>query len=952
VVYATRAFSTLPDWQLVKINPSDNTRTLEPLAQASEAAYSDDGETVFFVRPAFHGGVNKRYKGGTARQIWKYTSGEDEAVKLTKTYTGESHHPMFWNDRIYFISDRDGTMNIWSMDTDGKDMKQHTEHLDFDVRYANVSMGNIVYQRGADLWLYNIDKDQIKKISITISSDLDQLREKWVEDPKENITAVNASPDGDRIVITARGKVFVVPVKTGRPVEFTSKSNVRYQDAHFSPDGKSLYVQSDESGEFEFVQLPADGIGEERQLSKNGDLLRNEGITSPDNKWIAYDDIHGSLFILSLEDGTSTKISTNTEGIGSFAWSHDSQWLAFEQSAYNTMRQIHVFNVTSKDFFPITTDRANSFGVQWSMDNKFIYFLSDRSFTSLVGAPWGTRQPEPYFDASEKLYILPLQAGIRSPFRPVDETHEKDTSKVEKVVIDQENILSRFEEVPIKPGNYSGLMVGKKALYLSQRSTGVDASTDLKVLEITNDDPSLKTMIEGIRSTQMTRDGKKLLVRKGSDYYMVDAGMGKVSDLSESKINLSGWKYSIKPIDDWKQIYTDAWRMERDYFYDKNMHGIDWKAMHDKYLPLIDRVTTRDELSDLIGRFVGELSVLHTSVRGGDTRDDDQNIQVASLGGVLTRNTSKGGYTIDYIYKSDPDYPDEKSPLDDPYLDIKIGDVITSVNGRATLEAMDFGELLRNQAGKQVLLGMKRGDVERRIVVVPTTSTYNLRYNDWEYTRRLKVEEAADSQIGYVHLRAMGSGDLSQWYRDFYPVFDRPGLIVDVRHNRGGNIESFILEKLLRKDWMYWAGRSGKPTWNMQYAFRGHIVVLVDEVTASDGEAFAEGFKRLGMGTTIGTRTWGGEVWLSGVNRLTDNGIARAPMNGVYGAEGEWLIEGHGFVPDIIVVNKPYETFNGKDAQLEAAIKLLQDKIKEDPRDVPAPPPFPDMSFGGNGKKK
>jgi tricorn protease len=298
----------------------------------------------------------------------------------------------------------------------------------------------------------------------------------------------------------------------------------------------------------------------------------------------------------------------------------------------------------------------------------------------------------------------------------------------------------------------------------------------------------------------------------------------------------------------------------------------------------------------------------------------------------------------------DPDYPDEKSPLDDPYLDVRIGDVVTKVNGVDALSALDIGVLIRNQVGKQVRLTLKRGTESRDIIVKPVGSEFNLRYRDWEYGKRLEVENKGSNKIGYLHLRAMGYYDISQFYREFYPVFNKPGLIVDVRYNWGGNIDSFILEKLLRKAWMYWKGRSGEPTWNMQYAFRGHIVVLVNENTYSDGEAFADGFKKLGLGTTIGTRTWGGEIWLHSGNRLSDNGLARAPMTGVYGENGEWLIEGHGYEPDIVVDNLPHATFNGQDAQLDAAINHLLKLINEDPREVPAVPPYPNKSFDNNKK--
>jgi tricorn protease len=320
----------------------------------------------------------------------------------------------------------------------------------------------------------------------------------------------------------------------------------------------------------------------------------------------------------------------------------------------------------------------------------------------------------------------------------------------------------------------------------------------------------------------------------------------------------------------------------------------------------------------------------------------------------LERDESAGGYRIDHIFKTDPDYPDELSPLADPDLEIQEGDFIVGINGQNILSVQHPHILLRNQSGNQVLVSIKSGKsgTVRQVIVTPTGNEYNLRYGDWEYTRRLEVEEKGNREIGYVHLRAMGGSNITEWYQNFYPVFKRKGLIIDVRHNNGGNIDAFILEKLLRKAWFYWKSRTGEPTWNMHYAFRGHMVVLCDEETASDGEAFAEGFKRLGMGIVIGTRTWGGEIWLSSNNRLTDRGLARAPQTGVYGPEREWLIEGHGVDPDMVVDNLPHETFKGKDAQLEAAIAYLKEQIRMHPVDVPEPPAYPDKSFKTNKKKK
>ena len=379
------------------------------------------------------------------------------------------------------------------------------------------------------------------------------------------------------------------------------------------------------------------------------------------------------------------------------------------------------------------------------------------------------------------------------------------------------------------------------------------------------------------------------------------------------------------------------------------MHGVRWRAVLDKYQPLVSRVRDRQELSDLIAQMVSELSALHTSVGGGDLRRGADQVQIGALGARLDRDESAGGYVVQHVYRHDPDRPDRMAPLAHPAAGVGPGDVILAVNGRDTLAAAAIGELLRNTAGRQVLLKVKpAGSAEAREVIVTPMTTQaesDLRYHEWEYTRRLAVEEASGGKIGYVHLRAMGGGDIAQWAEEYYPVHDRAGLIIDVRHNRGGNIDSWILGRLLRKAWFYWQPRVGKPTWNMQYAFRGPIVVLQDEFTASDGEAFTEGFKRLGLGKVIGTRTWGGEIWLTGSNTLADRGIATAAEIGVFSPGGEWLIEGHGVDPDIVVDNLPHATFTGRDAQLEAALKHLDALIRQNPTPVPSAPKYPDKSM-------
>ena len=951
ILYGTRRRSTLPNAQVVMLDTTTWRSELVPLAQASDASVGPDG-TIYFTRLPFQGSHTKRYAGGTAQKIWKF--GKGEAVPLTADYDGTSKSPMFYQGRIYFASDRDGTMNLWSMTAEGKEVQQLTFHRGWDVKSPSLRDGRIVYQHGADIRLYDIPAKADRLLPITLSSDLDQLREKWVKNPMEYLTTFGLSPTGDRVVLTARGQLYVAPVDQGRFVQVTRNNRVRYRYGCFMPDGKSLLALSDESGETEFVRLPANGAGPVQALTSDGRVLRWSGVPSPDGRWIAFTDKNEEIWIFDVEKRTNRRIlKTEEGGPDDLAWSPDSKWLAYVKSAKNFFNQICLYNVADGRTMELTDDRVDSQNPVWSPDGRWVYFISDRLFQSVVPSPWGPRQPEPYFDKTRKIYAVALRKGLRFPFLPDDElaaVSRVDTAKEKKpklveVVIESEGIQQRLYEVPLAAGAYGSLAMNDKYLYYGERPALYQGKTALMALEIKNKDVAPKTVLEDIAGWELSRDGKKVLARKAGDLYVFDASGAAPADPAKVKVDLKNWMLTVNPRDEFRQMFLESWRLERDYFYDPGLHGVDYRAVLERHLPLVDRITDRDELSDLLSNLVGELSALHIYVYGGDVRRSQDQIGLGSLGARFVRDERAGGDRIEHIFRSEPDYPDLASPLARPGLGIAEGDIILAVNGTPVLSVDSPELLLRNQVGQQVLLRLKRaaGGETYEAIVRPMSvgDEDNLRYAEWEYTRRLRVEDAGKGEIGYVHLRAMGGGNYAEWAKNFYPVYDRKGLIVDVRHNNGGNIDSWILEKLLRKAWFYWQGRVGKPTWNMQYAFRGHMVVLCDERTASDGEAFAEGFRRLGLGKVIGVRTWGGEIWLSGSNFLVDRGIATAAETGVFGPAGEWLIEGRGVEPDIVVDNLPHAAFNGEDAQLDAAVRHLQELIRAKPVEPPKAPPYP-----------
>lgn len=968
ILYSTGYYSTLPNAQLVRIDPSDLKSEVIPLSQADQGTYAPDGSLIF-TRLRDQGSHTKRYKGGTAQTLWKF-DGRNEARPLTSDYPGTSKDPMYWNNRVYFLSDRDGTMNIWSMALDGTGLRQHTKAARWDLVDADIDAGRIICKQGADLVLYDINGDKLEKLDISLISDFDQKRPQWINDPKSRITSVGLSYKGDQVVITSRGRVFSVPAEGDRWSEVTRKYGIRYKDAAYVNPQNEIMMLSDESGEFEIWKTDNFGFGNPVRVTAGTKNLIENFSASPDGNYIVYNEKDNVLLLYSKSTGTSKVIARNNFGYnGPFSWSPDSRWFAFNDVADNQIGYLKLYDIKSDSTFQVSTERQDSYSPKFSPDGKWLYFISDRTFSTVVKSPWGSRQPEPYYEKTAKIYAVSLDRSARFPFLEANELSQekpdtaaakpaaggkkndrsKDKSNTKETVkpVDLSGLSSRLFVVPVKASNIGGLEVNGDWIYWSEYSAD-DNSVNLNALKITNKkNNEVVNIASGIYQFRLSGDGKKLLVRDKNGILVTNAD-GTKPDPKKNSVDLAKWAFTIDPAEDWKQMFRDAWRMERDYFYDRNMHGVDWDKVFIEYSPLVDRVTDRYELDDVLAQMISELSALHMFVYGGDKRVAGDNIPSGFLGAVTTRNEARGGYVIDHIYHSDPDFPGEISPLGKPWLKIREGDVILQVNGVDALSVPQINQLLVNKADMQVRLRLRneKGETYEEIVKPVTAGTLSgLRYSEWEYTRRLETDSLSSGAVGYLHLRAMGGGDYDDFVKNFYPAIGKQGLIIDVRHNRGGNIDSWVLEKLMRKAWFYWAPRVGSPTPNMQYAFTGHLVVLMDENTASDGEAFSEGFRRLGLGKLIGVRTWGGEIWLSSGNRLVDNGVATAAETGVYSPDGEWLIEGWGVEPDMKVDNLPNETFRGKDAQLETAVNYLRQLIREKPVIMPPVPKYPNKSF-------
>ena len=1016
VIYSSARYAGKPAQRLFTVDPASREVGAIALDQAAEGCYL--GESLVFARLPLTSENVRGYQGGMVQKLWRYDR-DREAVLLTGSHPGTSRQPMCAGERIYFLSDRDGNMNIWSINAAGQDWRQHTKHREFDIRAAAMAAdgGHIVYQRGADLQLLELATGADRRLAITLQSDFEHLRTRWVKTPWDFVTAVEPSPTGDRVAITARGQVFVAPVGLGRRVEATRVSEVRARSAVFSHDGKSVLAFTDQSGEMELTRYPANGVGDALPLTKNAKVLRLRAVPSPDGRWVAHCDKDRRLYLLNLATGEDREIARNRhDQFDEIVWSPDSRWLVLGMGAANYFETLQLMEVATGKLTPLTSDRYHARSPAFSPDGKWLYFLGDRHLQSLVGNPWGQRNPEPFFDRQSRIYALALDANARWPFLPKDELQrpepekkpEQDrkpepdrktepAKKVEPerkpfpakpdpageaanakpsadrgsapgeprsaatdagktaapkvVAIQLDGLAGRLYEAPVPAGNYSQLSTDGKRLFFVVTETTTEHKLSLRSVAIEAPNPAPPTVelfFDDIRSYRMTQDRKKLLVRKANDLWVFDAGKSAPPPPEQVKfaVNLRDWTFAVDPREEWRQMFIDAWRMHRDYFYDRNLHGVDWKAMRARYQPLAERVTDRAELNDVIAQMIAQLSILHSQVGAAELRKGEDSIDVAALAADLVRTDA--GFRVARLHNGDPELLEERSPLARPEVNVRVGETIVSINGVAARNVVAPGELLRNQVGKQVLLTIADSAGRKRdVIATPVTARRDreLRYLAWEQERRARVDEAGKQRIGYVHLQAMSAPDIGRWAREFYPVFQREGLIIDLRDNGGGSIDSWIIEKLQRRAWHFWQARDEEaPIANQQLAFRGHVVALIDAHTYSDGETMAQGLKRLGIAPLIGVTTAGAGIWLSDQNRLRDNGIARAGELGSFvddGRERMWITEGSGVAPDIEVDNPPHATFNGGDAQLDAAIRYLTEKMAKEPMRLPKAPVYP-----------
>ncbi len=918
-----------------------------PLACAGFCSYSPDRSKLAFNKVFREFRSWKYYQGGMAADTWIYDFNSGETEKITDT-PAQDIIPMWHENKIYFISDRDRIMNLFCYDMETKETKKVTDFQEYDIKFPSIGNSSIVFENGGYIYNFDLETQEAKKIRIQIADDFNSSRREFVN-ANENIQSYTIAPGGNRIAYSARGEVFSVPSKTGITNNLTNTPGVHDRNVAWSPDGKYIAYISDATGEDEIYIIQKDGQAKPVQLTKNADTYKFKLKWSPDSKKILWSDKKLRLQYINIESKKITLVDQSIDWeYTRFNWSPDSKWIAYEQPNNRGNNKIFIYHCETKESKPVTEKwYASSYPV-FSDDGKYLYFASFRNFKPIYSQ---TEWNHAYVNMSG-IYFIALQKDTPSPLKPendevsIDQDQENQNEKKpgEKkevsVAIDFENITERTGKIPVEGANYWNINVVNGIVYYMKKVHG--DKSKLMAYDLEN---KKETELGQFSNYQLSPGHKKMLVRKKDQYSVIDLPKPKQLKIKEH-VDLSGMKTWAEYKKEWEQIYNECWRQMKYFFYDPNMHGVDWDAVKDKYGQLIKHVNHRNDLNYLISEMIGELNVGHAYINGGD-RPQPEKIKLGLLGVEVQRDQS-GYYKITKILQGENWDDSKRSPLAGIGRNAKEGYYIISVNGYSTKDVNNMYELLINTAGNQVELKLNsQPQVEGAYteLIKPIADEAELYYFNWVRNNIKKVNEATDGKVGYIHIPDMGPGGLNQFVKYFYPQLEKQALIIDDRGNGGGNVSPMIIERLRRELTHMGMGRNTTATPRPRDLIYGPMVCLIDQYSASDGDLFPYQFKEHNLGKLIGQRTWGGVVGIRGSLPLLDGASLRKPEFAHFDKEGkEFIIEGHGVEPDIEVINDPAKEYKGIDQQLNKAIEVILEEMKGHPGELPGVPDFPDKS--------
>ena len=885
-----------------------------PLPEGGFCSYSPDGKKLAYNRVMREFRTWKYYKGGMADDVWVYDPASKKIENVTNNVS-QDIFPMWIGEEIFFISDRDRTMNLFVYNTATKKTEKVTNYTDYDIKFPSTNGEVIVYEQGGYIFKFDPRTRKAEKVSITLNSESIYAR-KEMKNVAGNLTSASLSPDGKRVAVTARGEVFNVPVEKGVTRNITRTSGANERGAKWSPDGKWIAYISDRTGETEVWLQGEDG--EPQQLTKGSDTYIRQVIWAPDSKTLLYTDRKNRLVEVNIASKSKQTLMQNPNGEpAGVAFSPDSKWITYTKSAENDMSVVYVFNLASKKEYPVTERWYSSSAPVFSTDGKYLIFTSARDFNSTYSqTEWNH-----VYTRMNGIYMAMLAASTPSPLLPTDGAVEaaKPAEGPVEVKIDPENLPGRIVKLPLAAGMYRNFYSDGKKVYYS--GSGGLKAFDLKTQKE-------ETIAEGA-SVTVTPGSKKALYMKGRQMFVADFPTAK-ANLREA-VSTKDMVAEVDYMQEWAQIYDEVWRAFRDGFYLENMHGIDWKAIKKKYEVLLPYAKTRLDLNYIIGEMISEVGCGHAYVNPGEMPQVER-IPMGLLGAELKRDKS-GFFRIEKILPGGVYSQTLRSPLAEPGVDVKEGDYIVAIDGIPTSSVKNIYQLLVGKANVLTELSISSSASAtgaRKVVVSPIDNEYPLYHYNWVQENIRKVSEATNGKVGYIYIPDMSAEGLNEFARYFYPQLDKEALIIDDRANGGGNVSPMIIERLLRQAYRMTMYRGQERNGTIPDAtHHGPKVLLVDKYSASDGDLFPWSFKANNLGIVIGTRTWGGIVGISGSLPYIDGTDVRVPFFTNYDAKtGEWIVENHGVDPDILIDNDPIKEYMGEDEQLNKAIEVALEQIK------------------------
>jgi len=956
-----------------------------PLPNVHQAAVSPDGAKIAYVpdRPAFL--LWKHYRGGTASRIWIYDVA-DHSVQQVPQPPGRCNDadPAWIDGRVWFRSDRDGEFNLYSYDPATETVERHTHHDDEPVLSLSTGDGRVIYEQAGYLHLYDPAADASERLVLGVAADLVERRPRY-ESAGDFVRNTGISPTGVRAVFETRGEIVTVPAEEGDARNLTRTAGVRELSPAWSPDGRWIAYLSDASGEYALVIAPHDGratTGETRSIPLHGSGFYEDLKWSPDGQWISYTDNSRSLYVLDVASGASRKVSQETMygpiNTLHHAWSPDSRWLVYTHNTKTYFQTLELYAVEDGSSHRVTEGLSDVGEPVFDAGGDYLWFSAStdagpiRQWFSLSNTD---------ADATNALYVAVLRQGAPSPLaprNPEEATGDADSKKdgnakasgegeegePPAVTIDFDGLDQRIVALPLEPALYSHLQPGPAGslYYVKNRAqaalAGPEGQPALARFQMKSREE--ETLADGVDDFALSADHKKVLYHAGESWAIADADgkMGKIGKIEgaggqgKGTLALDAIRLHVDPPAEWRQIYDEAWRIERDYFYDPGMHGADWPAVHDKYATYLPDLATRADLNRVLGWMGSELTVGHLFVGGGDTRNEPMEVPGGLLGADYT--VDQGRYRFTKIYGGLNWNPTLRAPLTEPGVDVRAGEYLLAVDGRELTADENLYSRFEATAGQIVEITVgddpaaAPGDPGTRTVeVVPVENEAALRNRAWVEGNLRKVDEATDGRVAYVYVPNTAALGHTYFKRYFYPQADRDAIIVDERYNGGGLVADYYIDALRRPLISHWAMRYGDDLKTPLASIQGPKVMIIDQNAGSGGDLLPWMFHKLNLGTLVGKRTWGGLVGILGFPRLLDGGGITAPNLAIWTEDG-WVVENEGVPPDVEVEQLPAEVMAGHDPQLEKAIEVALEQLEANPPERAERPPYPKRAAPGN----